>query len=815
MPILHYIKKYFWRIILQIIFYSFCVLFIYYFYKWTPEPIRSITIFHHNPPIVRLSPQSAVGENYYQVFINGVDTQKTSLFFKDKHGNLLVSAKDLEQWGLIQPRTLPIKYDDNEYYNLSLFSGLTYIIDAQNLIIKLHVPVELFKANYINANASQINEFILPSPGLFFNYNLLDTRDAGSQPNNLFTGLFQLGLFGPYGVGNTIFVNQNAPDTETWLRYTTAWRYDKPDKMWTLSLGDDVSASTEWTSSVNFGGVQWGTNFGTQPAFITFPQLGFKGQATVPSTVDLYINNTTVSQQNIAPGPYQIYNIPYIDGYGNMRVVTTDFFGQQQVVSFPFYASNQLLKTGLTDYTYEFGFIRQNLGLTSFDYARFIAAATKSVGVNDRFTYQWHIEGLSDQQTVGISAFKELWVLGILNGSVGISHINAGNKDGGLIMGGFQRLTPNYSIGFSSEVTTLYFTQQGVTPGQFSPRLINQAFGGIMLGKNNFSFTYLHEINRENPSTNVISGTVTRNIFFGISLSVSGQTNLSGEENKGVFISLTRSLGENTSGNINNSIQNSSHQESVGVTRSLPQGPGYGYSLIGATGSDVNNKLGSVSYQNDIGTYQGQVVQNNGFTIYSLNVQGAAVYLGGQSYLTRNLNGNSFAVVQTPGFKDVDVYLNNQLTARSDKNGNALIPNLLPYQETAIKIDPNTLPLSANIGETSVVVAPYYSSGIIVPFAVKNVSGVTFILKQASGSLVPEGSVVHVEGQKEEYIVGSGGQAYLANLGSSNKVTVEWEGHHCQMIISIPESNPKNNPILDLGTLTCKEIVFNENQMPS
>lgn len=799
------LKKNSWRILSQVVFYFFSGALIYYFYHFTPDPIRPIGLVHHNPPIIQQSLPSAVAENYYEVFINDVDTNQTSLFFKDKHGQLWVSAQDLEQWRLIKPNVPPLIYDEGKYYNLSQFPGLTYTIDPENMIIKLNVPVQAFKVNYIDANASQINTFISPSPGLFFNYNLLDTKNAGPKADNLFTGLFQIGLFSEYGVGDTYFINQNAPNTETFLRLTTTWRYDKPEKMWTLLLGDAVSASTNWSSSVNYGGVQWGTNFNTQPAFITFPQLGVKGQTTVPSVVDLFVNDSNVDQQKVLPGPYEIYNIPYIDGYGNMHIVTTDIFGRQQVVTMPFYASTQLLKKGLVDYTYEFGLIRQNLGSTSFDYARFLAAATKSVGVNDQFTYQWHVEGLSDQQTIGMSAFKQLWVLGILNASTGVSHINAGNEYGGFISGGFQRLAPNYSIGLSSEVTTLYFTQQGIAPGQFSPRLVNQIFGGFAAGASNFSFSYLKQINREASSTNIVSGTFTRNILFGIALSVSGQTNLSGEKNKGVFVTLTRSLGQNTSGNILNSIQNDSHQQSIGINRSLPQGPGYGYSLIGATGTDVNSKLGSVSYQNDIGTYQGQITQNNGLTNYSVNVQGGAVYLGGQSYLIRNLQGNSFAVVQTPGYNNVDVYINNQLTTRTDKNGNALVPNLLPYQETAVRIDPNTLPITANIETTSKIVAPYYSSGVLVPFGVENINGATLVLKQATGEVVPEGSIIKVQGQTDESIVGSDGQVYLTNLSGLHKIDVNWEGHHCQFTLSVPQSHTSNS-IPDLGTIICKEV---------
>jgi outer membrane usher protein len=793
------------RMIMRAMFFIFCILLIYFFYRWNPAPIKPINFVFHNLPLLLASSPSAVEEYYYQTFVNDSDTQEVILYIKDKQGRLWVSAKNIEAWRLRIPNVLPVTYDNEKYYSLSQFPGLTYKIDNENLIIRIKAPFQLFEANMINANASQINKFISPSPGLFFDYNLFDTKQAGPEADNLFTGFFQLGMFNPYGVGTTSFINQNAPNTETFLRLLTTWRYDNPDRMWTFSAGDDVSAVTNWSSSVNFGGFQWGTNFTTQPNFITFPQPGVAGQANVSSALELYINNTGVLQQKISPGSYQVYNIPYIDGFGNMSVVQTDIMGRQQQVTIPFYSSTNLLKSGLADYTYEFGMIRQNLGLTSFDYARFLAAATRSVGINDKFTFQWHVEGLSDQQTLGFSAFQQLSTIGIFNGSAAISHINVDNKDGGMLMAGFQRQALNYTINISSEITTLYFTQQGITPGDFSPRLINQVAGGFSFSGNSISAIYIRQINRDLPGNNSISATYSRNVLFGIALSISGISNLGGTKNKGVFFSLTRALGESTSGSINNSIQNDSHQESIALTRGLPQGPGYGYNLIGSTGSSINNKLGSLSLQNDIGTYEGSVIQNNGQTTYSLNVQGSAVYLGGQSYLTRNLQGNSFGIVQLPGYSNVDVYINNQLTARTDKNGNALIPDLLPYQQTDIKIDPNTLPISANITETSVTVAPYYSSGIIVPFNVQHVNGFTLTLKQASGDFVPEGSTIKVQGQEDESIVGSNGEVYLTNISGVTALDVSWEGHACKAVVSAP-LNDLDKSIPDIGTLICREV---------
>jgi len=68
------------------------------------------------------------------------------------------------------------------------------------------------------------------------------------------------------------------------------------------------------------------------------PLLSAKGDAIVPSTVDVFVNGQPVSSEQVQPGPFEISGIPAVNGAGQMQVVVTDALGRQQVVSQPFYA---------------------------------------------------------------------------------------------------------------------------------------------------------------------------------------------------------------------------------------------------------------------------------------------------------------------------------------------------------------------------------------------------------------------------------------------------------------------------------------------
>lgn len=77
-------------------------------------------------------------------------------------------------------------------------------------------------------------------------------------------------------------------------RLDSAWRYTDPKRAITYQLGDGVSGGLGWASSWRFGGVQIRRNFGLRPDLVTAPVPSLAGTTSVPSTLDLYLNNIKV-----------------------------------------------------------------------------------------------------------------------------------------------------------------------------------------------------------------------------------------------------------------------------------------------------------------------------------------------------------------------------------------------------------------------------------------------------------------------------------------------------------------------------------------
>src|SRR5207237_2991215 len=133
-----------------------------------------------------------------------------------------------------------------------------------------------------------------------------------------------------------------------------------------------------------------------------FPLPGVTGEAVVPSTVDLYVNDALRFSRDVPSGPFTITDLPIVSGRGEARLVVRDLLGREQIVVLPYYATPRLLQKGLEDYSYEIGAVREQFSLASNEYGRGMAALTHRVGLTDHFTGEVRAELLHGEQTGGL-----------------------------------------------------------------------------------------------------------------------------------------------------------------------------------------------------------------------------------------------------------------------------------------------------------------------------------------------------------------------------------------------------------------------------
>jgi outer membrane usher protein len=758
----------------------------------TPVPIP--------PTPVAAPPQDtsdALTEAWFEVHVNGT-SKDTVLVLQDARGNVLVRAADLERWRIPAGDVAAVTHGVDDYLPLSAIAGLTYRIDPSQGTLLLDVSASRFAATHFSGISRAADQPTPSPPGGYVNYDIFGARGAhGSSHVN---ALLEAGVFGGWGSGSSTFLARHHDGSNRTVRLDTTWTHDRPADMASLRFGDVISAPSSWGRGVRFGGVQWGTNFATQPGFISFPLPTLGGVAAEPSTVDFYVNNVLRLRREVPSGPFTIQDLPIVTGQGDIRMVVRDMLGREQVVTQPFYASGGLLAPGLRDYSYEVGFERENYGLASNDYGRLVGAATERRGFSDRLTGELHVEATRGQQTLGIGSTVLLGNVGVLTASVAGSHDRAGT--GALMELGIQHQSRYVSYGARTQLTTDGFIQLGYLPTARPPRQTSSAFISTSVGRfGSLGLNYTHQDFRDQDDVELVGINYSRSVGWLGYLSLSALRFLGDDPAPLFSLNLTVPLGAADSASFSGQSRAGDSHGTVQYQHSLPVGTGVGYRLqAGLAASDP--RQAELTLQNGVGTYSFGVASDPDGQAYRAGIRGGFALLRGKVFPSRHIDG-SFAVVQVPGLADVRVYADNQQIGTTDRDGYALVPRLRPYQKNPIRIEQADLPMDAQIKGLQLDAVPYYHSALALTFPVERSRGAILVIKLDDGSDLPAGAEVTVNATTPAFPVGLRGEVYLTGLEETSRLHATWNGQSCDMTISFPDTA---DPLPRLGPVTCQGI---------
>ena len=528
-----------------------------------------------NSGVVLNGPQ----EELLSVVINGQPTNKTYLFLCPSslsNAPLYARKADIQEWRMHVPDVAPLVFDGIKFYPLDDIPGVTYRIDNATQTLYITSPAGAFQSTIVDG-------FFRASPkpqktpwGGFLNYDFLGTHASGQTHVD---GLFELGLFNDWGVGTSNFLDQNMTHAGSHLiRLDTAWRHDDPGDMTTLTIGDSITRGGQTGLDVRIGGVQYGTNFSTQPYFVTFPMPGLSGNAAVPSTVDLYVNSVLKSTQQVPSGPFTVPAVPVVTGPGQVTLVVRNALGQQQVITTSFYASSSLLKQGLNDYSFSVGKLRENYGLDSNDYRNFMATGLFRHGFTQHFTGEVYGEFSNLVNDVSLGATLANTSTGAINTAVAVSHSQLGS--GVLGRFGLQRQWESFSLGGNIQLASPRFTEVGYN-GLPAPRKQNAVTAGEAFGRG-LGSVYASYMDQESPlfgRTRLLTAGYSVNAFNKGFFNLSAFHALGGSSNNGFSLSFTMSFGARTSLSTGVNEQNGNTLGYAQLQRSLPAGTGSGYRI--------------------------------------------------------------------------------------------------------------------------------------------------------------------------------------------------------------------------------------------
>ena len=254
-------------------------------------------------------------------------------------------------------------------------------------------------------------------------------------------------------------------------------------------------------------------------------------------------------------------------------------------------------------------------------------------------------------------------------------------------------------------------------------------------------------------------------------------------------------------------VTRSHGRESFHVTASKNPGQGedqnLGWRVLTGREQELDRLEGGFTYLGRYGQASGDISHSPVQTTTRLGAVGGVVLADGNLFATRRVD-NSFAIAEIAGYADVGVGLGNNMLTKTDKNGVALIPQLVPYQNNQIRLNPQDLPVSADVQSIELLAVPPYRSAVKVIFPVRSGRGALIKIVMDDGEPAPAGAIVRIVGDKEEFYVARRGEAFVTGLQPGNRVTLKWKERQCSFEVTLPAESPDDIP--RIGPFTCTGI---------
>jgi outer membrane usher protein len=241
----------------------------------------------------------------------------------------------------------------------------------------------------------------------------------------------------------------------------------------------------------------------------------------------------------------------------------------------------------------------------------------------------------------------------------------------------------------------------------------------------------------------------------------------------------------------------------VGASKSMSVQTGEGWRALAGRRGGENYAEGGGYYQGSYGLVSADVMGSSIQNTARLGAQGGLIFVDGKAFASRRLL-DSFALVEVPGYADVGVGFQSATMTRTDSDGKALVPHLLPYRQNSIRLDPNELPISAEIDNIELTTVPPARSAVRVTFLVRSGRGALIKIVLDDGQPAPAGTEIELVGDTKEFFVARRGEAFVTGLQAKNVLRLKWNNQTCTLNIELPEGD--KDEIARIGPVTCSGV---------
>lgn len=670
---------------------------------------------------------------------------------------------------------------------------LTAVLDEEAGELSIHVPPERLASRnlVIRATPEAIEtqapaSFFLNGGGSWIGSSGSVSVEAGLRHGNLF-------------VGSSAFWDSVS---ERVVRGSTTANIELPQLMMNLALGDVSAGASGFSGGLLLGGVQLSRNLAMDPSLLPMPEIGMRGLAQTPSTLEVYVDDRLVSRRTVAPGPFEVTRLPVSEGIGTARYVLRDAFGREQSVARPYTLARQALAPGLHAFTYSLGFERVQPGTESFSYAAPAFVGVHRVGLSEASTAEAgiHVTPKVTSFTPRVDFALPIGVLGVVaSGSV------AEGTPG--VAAGLDYALMNRTLGLTASVRARSerYATVGLDPRSERASLSAELRASLSPAAR-WSVTAHTRVTawRDHGVEGQFSANATWWALPRLSLSA-GVTHLRGDAVAQTTASLLVNvvLDDTVTMTGTATLEGLSPRATIDVQRTPRDLTGLSARARVAAGNGLSGG-GSVGYSGQHGRVSGGVEIDSAGLHPQLQASASLVVVGGRAFVARPVD-SPFALVRAPGAPETRVSLDHHEVGETDASGDLLVQGLAPWRANRVELRFDDLPSSVLLdGSLETRVAPRPLSGAIASFETRElhaVRGSVRLLGDEAGALLARGTIELEDGQQSP--LGSDGAFEFEQMPEGPmKFTARGGGISCRGELQVPVLR---QPLTDLGEVTCFE----------
>lgn len=759
-----------------------------------------------------------------EVLVNGVNGGAWPIL--DRAGVLYAPKTAFADWRLVpQPNAMPIQIRGQSYLALSSVPGFQWKINyaAQTLDVQFS-PAAFSTTRLVDETVKRAatSEALA---GAFVNYDVNATRSqhTGATTSNDVGAILELGLTNPWGVLTSTYVGKNSFDGATgsaekgWRRLETTYTRDLPALNQTLRLGDSITARGLWGRELYFAGLQWGSNDALSPGLNTRALPVVSGISSAPSTVELYVNDALRQTSKVPAGPFTIDNFPMVTGAGEARLVIKDILGRETVLIQPFLTHQSLLATGRNEWSVELGLPRYNLGIENADYGKLFASGFWRKGWSNTLSSEIKIEASRERSAAGMGVTFALpgQHIAALAGAVSQDKVAGSGQQ---VIAELSRVADDWTYSlralrsagdFQSLGQTTLIKQQVSLSGNY--RLNSNANIGMALvttsadDQTRQSSLNLSHSFKFGKSTSLVT-TLTK-LQGGVSTVAGNTSNTNNNGGNGGFaIGFTLNVPLDGGRNFSASMTSKPGSSSgfVSATETLQGDTGASWRVMAGRREAESYAEAGYYYQGNAGLVTADVQASQNQSVVRLGAQGGLVAAGGHVF-ARPRGAQSYALAEVKGYEGVGVMVNGRSMGTTDKSGISLVSGLSPYQANAIRLNPQDLPIAAELDNIETRVNPPWRSIVKADFPVRTGRAALLKIVFDDGQPAPPAAVVQIKNDPQIFYVARRGEAYITGLEPTNLLSLRWKEQSCDLTVELPSASSKDS-ILRLNPVVCKGV---------